>query len=44
VQQVGQIAEGALVGSALITIIESLPPEQQVAGAAAFVRGLRGLA
>jgi tryptophan synthase alpha chain len=42
VQQVGQIAEGAVVGSALITTIAGLPPDQQVAGAAAFVRGLRG--
>ncbi|HWQ12999.1 MAG TPA: tryptophan synthase subunit alpha [Roseiflexaceae bacterium] len=41
VRQVGQLAEGAIVASALIDAIESAPPEERVARAAAFVRGLR---
>lgn len=43
VRQVGQYAEGAIVASALINTIDALPPERQVAGAAAFVRELRGI-
>jgi tryptophan synthase alpha chain len=42
VQQVGAHADGAIVASALINKIEGLPPEQRVAGAAAFVRELKG--
>jgi tryptophan synthase alpha chain len=42
VRQVGQHADGAIVGSALVSTIDALPPEQRVSGAAAFVRGLRG--
>lgn len=41
VQQVSAYAEGAIVASALINTIDSLPPEQQVAGAAEFVRSLK---
>lgn len=41
VRQVAASADGAIVASALINLIESLPPEQQLAGAAAFVRELR---
>ncbi len=42
VRQVGAHADGAIVASALIDTIEELPPEQRVAGAAAFVRELKG--
>ncbi len=42
VRQVGQHADGAIVASALINAIEALPPEERAAGAASFVRGLRG--
>jgi tryptophan synthase alpha chain len=42
VRQVGQIASGAIVASALIDTIDALPPERRVEGAAAFVRGLHG--
>lgn len=42
VQQVGKMAEGAIVGSALLNHIEQLPREKMVEGAAEFVRGLRG--
>lgn len=41
VRQVGASADGAIVASALINLIESLPPEQQIAGTTAFVRELR---
>ena len=41
VRQVGAHADGAIVASALINQIESLPPEQRVAGAADFVRQLK---
>jgi tryptophan synthase alpha chain len=40
IQQVSAYAEGAIVASALINTIEALPPDKQVEGAAAFVRGL----
>lgn len=42
VVQVGAVADGAIVGSALIHQIERLPPEQVVEGAAGFIRTLRG--
>jgi tryptophan synthase alpha chain len=41
VRQVSSYAEGAIVASALINTLDALPPADQVAGAAAFVRGLR---
>ncbi|NJN66645.1 MAG: tryptophan synthase subunit alpha [Chloroflexaceae bacterium] len=41
VAQVEPIADGAIVGSALINHIESLPPDQVVEGAAAFIRDLQ---
>jgi tryptophan synthase alpha chain len=41
VAQVGAIAEGAIVASALINTIDRLPSDQVVAGAAAFVQHLR---
>jgi tryptophan synthase alpha chain len=42
VAEVGRIADGAIVASALINHIEQLPPERVVEGAAEFVRGLKG--
>lgn len=41
VRQVSAYTEGVIVASALINTIDALPPDQQVSGAAAFVRGLR---
>lgn len=41
VAQVGTMAEGAIVGSALINHIEQLPPDRLRDGAAEFVRSLR---
>jgi tryptophan synthase alpha chain len=41
VRQVGAIADGAVVASALINHLESLPPADQPAAAEAFVRALR---
>ncbi len=41
VATVGQYAEGAVVASAMINAIEILPPIEQPAAAAAFLRGLR---
>lgn len=40
VAEVARYAQGAIVGSALINVIEELPPEQLVAGSAAFVQRL----
>lgn len=40
VATVGQYADGAVVASAMINAIEVLPPAEQPAAAAAFVRGL----
>ncbi|MEN9935835.1 MAG: hypothetical protein RLZZ387_2414 [Chloroflexota bacterium] len=41
VAQVGQVAAGAIVASALINTIDAAPPAERVERAAAFVRGLR---
>jgi tryptophan synthase alpha chain len=41
VRQVARHADGAIVGSALINAIETLPVEERVTGAAAFLRSLR---
>jgi tryptophan synthase alpha chain len=41
VAQVGAVADGAIVGSALLNHIETLSPHQLPAGAASFVRNLR---
>ncbi|NJP06372.1 MAG: tryptophan synthase subunit alpha [Chloroflexaceae bacterium] len=41
VAEVGTMADGAIVGSALIHQLEQLPPEAEVAGSVAFVRGLQ---
>lgn len=42
VAEVARLADGAIVGSALIAHIEALPPAEAAPGAAAFVRGLLG--
>ena len=42
VRQVGEHADGAIVGSALINRIDALPAAERVAGAAAYLRELRG--
>lgn len=42
VRQVGEHAEGAIVGAALINYLDSLPDSEKPAGAARFVRFLRG--
>ncbi len=42
VAQVGSMADGAIVGSALINQIEQADPQQQVAQATTFIRELRG--
>ncbi len=42
VATVGQYADGAIVASAMINAIEVLPPAEQPAAAAAFLRGLQG--
>jgi tryptophan synthase alpha chain len=42
VAEVGRIADGAIVGSALIGLLERLPPADLVGGAAAFVSELLG--
>lgn len=41
VAQVAALADGAIVGSALLAHLEQLPADQLVTGGAAFVRGLR---
>lgn len=41
VAEVGRVAAGAIVASALINAIDDAPPEGRVARAAGFVRGLR---
>jgi tryptophan synthase alpha chain len=41
VAEVGRVAAGAIVASALINVIEEAPPEQRAERAAAYVRGLR---
>lgn len=42
VAEVARLADGAIVGSALIGLLERLPPAEQVRGAAAFVAELLG--
>lgn len=41
VAEVGRVAAGAIVGSALTNVLEQAPPEERVERAVAFVRGLR---
>nr|MDQ6908296.1 tryptophan synthase subunit alpha [Chloroflexota bacterium] len=42
VVSVGAMADGVIVGSALVTRLDELPPEERASGAAAFVRWLKG--
>lgn len=42
VQQVGQVADGAVVASAMINFLDSLPVQEQANAAERYVRGLRG--
>jgi tryptophan synthase alpha chain len=42
VRQISAFAEGAIVASALINTIEALPAPEQISGAAAFLRQLKG--
>ena len=42
--QIGRIADGAVVASALINAVDAAPPEQRVAAATAFLRGLQSTA
>jgi tryptophan synthase alpha chain len=42
VRLVGEVADGAVVASAMINFLDTVPEEQQVAAAEQFVRGLRG--
>ena len=42
VQQVGEIADGAIVGAALINAMNAVPDEEKPAAAARFVRYLKG--
>ncbi len=42
VRQVGQIADGAVIASAMINFLDTVPAEEQSAAAEQFVRGLRG--
>ena len=42
VATVGRYAEGAVVASALINAVDAVPPAEQPAAAADFLRGLRG--
>ena len=44
VTEVGKVADGAIVGSAVIDRLESLPAAERVAGTAAFVATLRAAA
>lgn len=40
VQTIAQHADGAIVASALIDLLDSLPPEERLAGAASYIRDL----
>jgi tryptophan synthase alpha chain len=42
VARVGAVAQGAIVGSALISALDRLPPEELISGASAFIAGLKG--
>lgn len=44
VAQIGQIADGAVVASALINAVDAAPPEQRVETAVSFLRGLQSSA
>jgi monofunctional chorismate mutase len=42
VRQIGEVADGAVVASAMINFLDTLPEAEQGAGAEMFVRNLRG--
>ena len=42
VRQVGEVADGAVIASAMINFLDTIPEEDQLAAAEQFVRGLRG--
>ena len=42
IRQISAYADGAIVASALVNLLDRLPPEQQTEGAAQFVRELSG--
>jgi chorismate mutase len=42
VQQIGKVADGAVVASALINYLDTLPEADQARGAEAYLRGMRG--
>ena len=42
VRQIGEVADGAVIASAMINFLDTVPAETQVAAAELFVRGLRG--
>jgi tryptophan synthase alpha chain len=42
VRQVGEIADGAVIASAMINFLDTVPEDDQAAAAEQFVRGLRG--
>ena len=42
VRQVGEVADGAVVASAMINFLDTVPDADQLAAAEQFVRGLRG--
>ena len=42
VRQVGEVADGAVVASALINFLDTVPDADQLVAAEQFVRGLRG--
>lgn len=42
VRQVGEVADGAVIASAMINFLDTVPESEQAAAAEQFVRGLRG--
>jgi tryptophan synthase alpha chain len=42
VRQIGQVADGAVIASAMINFLDTIPPLDQAAAAEQYVRGLRG--
>jgi tryptophan synthase alpha chain len=42
VRQIGEVADGAVIASAMINFLDTVPASQQAAAAEQFMRGLRG--
>jgi tryptophan synthase alpha chain len=42
VKAVGEFADAAVVGSALVALIEKTPPDEAAAAVGSFIAGLRG--